>query len=307
MRVVYAILLLATWALPMQAQQSKPEPLVVPFARFPPFLFFDENGLRSGFMVDLAQIIGTEIGVAIDYLDVLNAREWVAAQAAGRTHMIPGVLELPPLAANNVFSGEVAADVLRLAVLASGQEVRAEDDFTGLRIGAVPQAVGSDEPILAQNDAIDYITLQEALVDLLSGRINAVLIPTPSIYGLARDAGVEGRIGFIGAPLHRDARHVSLHESWAALLGPINEAIARIEAEGRLEELRRRYNISVPLPTPDVLRIGLTHLSPLSISSETGGPTGFAVEVVEAVVARAGLELEFVPLTRAQIAMLSNR
>jgi ABC-type amino acid transport substrate-binding protein len=48
-------------------------------------------------------------------------------------------------------------------------------------------------------------------------------------------------------------------------------------------------------------------LSPLSISSETGGPTGFAVEVVEAVVARAGLELEFVPLTRAQIAMLSNR
>jgi ABC-type amino acid transport substrate-binding protein len=133
MRVVYAILLLATWALPMQAQQSKPEPLVVPFARFPPFLFFDENGLRSGFMVDLAQIIGTEIGVAIDYLDVLNAREWVAAQAAGRTHMIPGVLELPPLAANNVFSGEVAADVLRLAVLASGQEVRAEDDFTGLR------------------------------------------------------------------------------------------------------------------------------------------------------------------------------
>lgn len=296
MRLFHAILLLLIWASPLHAQQSSPEPLVVPFAQFPPFLYLDEDGQRTGFIVDLAELIGAEIGVSIGYLDVANAREWVAAQASGRSQLIPGILKLPPLAESNVFSDEVAADVLRPAVLANDQEMLASDELVGARIAVVPPAVGSEEPILEQNIRAEYSSPQEALMDLLSEKVDAVLLPPPVVYGLARDARVDGRITFIGEPLRKATRHVALHESRADLLGPINEAIARIEADGRLEVLRQLYTISVPHSPPEVLRIGVTHLPPLSILGDGGVPSGFSVDAIQALAERAGLKIEFVPL-----------
>ena len=299
MRLFHAILLLLVWAVPLQAQQSTREPLVVPFAQFPPFLYFNEEGQRTGFIVDLAELIGKEIGVSIDYLDVSNAREWVAAQASGGSQLIPGVLKLPPLADSNVFSDEVAADTLRPAVLSSNQKILTSSSLSGFRIAVVPPAVGSEEPILEQNFRVEYNSPQEAVLDLLSGKIDAVLLPPPVVYGLARDAGIDGRISFFGAPLKKATRHVALHESRADLLGPINEAIAQMEADGRLEDLRRRYNISVPPPPPEVLKIGVTHLPPISILDDTEYPSGFSIEVIEDVAERADLRFEFVPLSLA--------
>ena len=297
MRLVQALLLILIWALPVRAQDGEVAPLVVPFAPFPPFLFLDENGQRTGFIADLAETIGSEIGTPIEYLDVANAREWVAVQASGQTEMIPGVLKLPPLTGTNVFSREVAADVLRPAVLSSNQELLSSGILEGKRVAIVPPAVGSNEPILDQNIPVEYASPQAALFDLLSGQVDAVLLPPPVVYGLARDAGVDGRIAFIGDPLLEATRHVALHENRAELLGPINEAIARMEADGRLEALRQRYNVTIPPPPPDVLTVGVTDFGNYSIVNEDGTFSGFAVEALTDLAARARLQIEFVSIT----------
>jgi len=68
--------------LPMHlSAQDTPEPLVVPFASIPPFGLRDHNGDRSGFIVDLAEMIGSEIGVPIDFVDVVDSTQFVAAAA----------------------------------------------------------------------------------------------------------------------------------------------------------------------------------------------------------------------------------
>lgn len=296
MRRLLASLLVTLWAMPLQAQDT-PDPLVVPFAEFPPFLYLDDTGERTGFIAMLALEIGEEIGVPITFLDVAGPREWIAAQASGRAQLIPGVVQLPLLAETSLFSDQVATDTLRPAVLSTNQALIELGVLTDQRVGVVPPSIGSDEPVLAQNRPSTYDSAHAAILHLLTGQVDALLIPPPVVLELARDANLDGRIAFIGPPLREETRHVALHESRAELLPVINAAIARMEADGRLEALRLRYNITVPPPPPEVLRVGVAHLPPLSIIAEDGGVSGFNVDVTQALAERAGFALELVPLS----------
>jgi len=223
--------------LPMHlSAQDTPEPLVVPFASIPPFGLRDHNGDRSGFIVDLAEMIGSEIGVPIDFVDVVDSTQFVAAQASGQSNFLPGILPLSELVETNVFSDQVAIDEL------------------------------------------------------------------PVVQRLAKEAELDGRIAFFGAPLASATRHVALHENRASLLGPINAAIATLEADGRLEQLRVRYNLALPPAAPDVLSVGVTDFPPYNIIGEDGSFSGFAVESLRALADRAGLAIDFQPITNEEFA-----
>lgn len=274
------------------------EPLIMPVSDVPPFTFQDESGTYTGFMVDLAQMIGEEIGVPIEFLEVSGGREFIEAQATGRTQMIAGVIALPELADTNVISDTVSTESLLPAILVNptSPNTITSSDITGQRIAVVPPTTGSNDPILQHNEAVQFDTPQAAIMSLLSGRVDAALLSSPVMYQVARQAGIDHRIELVGPPLRDTTRHVALHESRANLLAPVNEAIARIEADGRLEALRTAYAITAPAPPPDVLRIGITHLPPLFVVSENAEPTGLNVDVTRALTERAGIDIEFVPL-----------
>ena len=290
-----ALLFWAVSVVPIGAQDAQ-EPLIVPFTSIPPFMEQGVNGERAGFIVELSEMIGAEIGLPIDYLDVGNSQQFVAAQVAGQTHMIAGILKLPPLVSTNVFSDFVVSEALRPAVLVDNLAELEAVGLAGRRIGIVPPAAGSDHPILEQNTRVDFGTPQAAIMSLLSKDIDAVLLPPAVVYGLARDAGVDGRIAFMQGLLQESARHVALHDSRAELLGPINDAIATLEQDGRLDELRQRYNLIVPAPPPDVLKVGIALIPPLAMIDEDGAYSGFNVEAMADLAERAGLEIAFTEL-----------
>jgi signal transduction histidine kinase len=275
------------------AQTAEPEPLVVPFTSIPPFMQIDADGERSGFIVDLSELIGSEIGVPVEYLEVANSREFVAAQVSGNAQLIAGILKLPPLAQSNVFSQTVASDALRPAVLERNRELFQTGEIAGRRIAVVPPALGSEEPILEKNTPVEFESPFGAVMALLAGDVDAVLLPNPIVYGLARQAGVDGRIAFVGKPLREATRHVALHESRADLLEPINEAITRLEGDGRLDALRLRYNISVPAPPPETLTVGINHAPPYGLIDGDGSISGFTAEMWTELASRANLAIQF--------------
>ena len=272
---------------------------MVPFTAVPPFMQISPEGERTGFIVELSELIGAEIGVPITYLDVDGSTGFVAAQASGEAQMIAGILQLPPLRGTSVFSDEVARDVLLPAILAERKDTFANGVLQRQRIGIVPPAAGSDDPLLADNIPIPYDSPNSAVMALLSMDVDAVLAPPTVIYYLARAAGVDGRIEFLGDPIQVATRHVALHESRADLLPDINAALRRLEEDGRLSELRHRYNLVLPDPPTEVLTVGITDLPPASIPKEDGDHSGFNVEVMNALAERAGLSIRYVVLPLA--------
>lgn len=277
----------------VRAQADGTSPLVVSFIPISPFAFETETGEKTGFLIELARAIGAEIGVEVVLRDVVDSRAFVALQAGGDTQMIAGVARLPPLQATNVFSDPVAVETLRL-VVASDSAAAFAGEVTGRRIGVMPPAVGSQvEELLSQNTVTDFVTPQAAVMALISGEVDGILLPNPAAVSISRRAGVDDRIRFAGPVLREVERVIALHESRADLLPAVNAAIAQMEADGRLADLRRRYFLEIPASQPEELTVGIAHSPPYAVVAEDGGVSGFAVEVFEDLAARAGLTYRY--------------
>ncbi|MEO1689311.1 MAG: transporter substrate-binding domain-containing protein, partial [Pseudomonadota bacterium] len=282
---------------PAAAQETRaPEaqaPLIVGYTYLPPFMYRYADGARGGFAVELAEMLGAEIGVEVRYLETGSVRDAVAAQVSGDSHMIAGIARLAQLEGVNVFSAPVGAEPLRLIVRAGDEDAPASPDIAGRRIGVVPPAVGSDVlTLLSANVPVSHATSEAALMHLISGDLDAVLNTNPSAFELARRAGLDHRIAFVDPPVRTVVRVVALHDSRADLLPAIDAAIARLEEDGRLEALRRKHFIELPAPEPEVLTFGVAHLPPYMIVKPDGSFSGFAVEALQDLAEIVGLKLE---------------
>ena len=209
--------------------------------------------------------------------------------------MIAGIVKLPGLQATSVFSDVLVKERLRFKVLDERAAEFADGQFSGQRIGVVTPTLGSED-VPPSNKAVPFETPEAALMGLLTGSVDALLMPEPVLYSISRQSRLDGRVRFVGEPVREINRYVALHESRADLLEPVNAAIARLKADGRLDGLLRQYNIVVPPPPPDVLKVGVFDLPPHMMIDQDGNASGFAVEVLRDVTDIAGLRIEFVPI-----------
>lgn len=279
---------------------SDAAPLVVAFGQFPPYAYFDETGARTGFSVELAEALGQEIGVDIEYADFSETRAFVQALISGEAQMFPGIARLPVLEQAMVFSDQVATETLRLMTRADRLDLLGAP-LEELRIGIIPPAVGSHvETLRAKNTLMEFPSPDGAIVALLAGDVDGVLAPNPTLVARTRAAGVDGRVKFLDSSVQDVDRFVALHQSRADLMPALNAAIERLEADGRLAALRMKYTITLPEPVPDVLTVGLSLFPPYKIIGPDGEPTGFAVEVLRGLAERAGLNITFKQISREE-------
>ena len=298
MRLLKRLLLLLIWALPLEAQETSPEPIVVPFFVLPPFMELDSDGNRTGFFIDLARQIGAEIQVPLEFVDVGSIEAAIKAQISGRTTMVAGITSLPALELTSLFSDAVATDRVRLSVVRGRGTELSSFQNNERRIGIVPPTENEkDRAVLAGNQAVEFASIEAAILGLLVGEIDALLMAETAVFNIARRAGIDGRLQFADPPIREIDRVVVLHNSRSDLLAPINAAIARMEADGRLEDLRRQYGIVVPPPPPDVLTVGITDFGQYTVVNNNGSFSGFSYDVFVDLAELAALELEFVALT----------
>ena len=296
LRRIWALLPWLLLPLAAQAQQAAPAPLIAPFTPIPPLMYLDAEGGRSGFFTALAEEVAREVDLPLAFLDVPDPPSVTAAQVSGRTQIVAGITRIAPMAASHVYSDVVATDRLRYAALVENIGLLEQGPVTAKRIGIVPPTPGSSDPELARNTPVPYANVEAALFGLLTGEVDALLLPPPAVFRMARDAGIDGRIAFGGRTVREVTRHVALHQSRADLLPAVNAAIARLEARGVLEDLRRRFSIEVPPPEPEVLRVLIADAPPYGILGADGSVSGYAADLFRTLAARASLRFEFVPV-----------
>jgi ABC-type amino acid transport substrate-binding protein len=140
------------------AAQEQAKPLIANFVEAPPFTQIDAQGTRSGFSIDLATMISTEIGIPVEYKDVQTS-EYIQNQVTGNSQIISGVSRMQQLERSNVFSNSVATETLRLTALAKNTDALSQEPLEGLKIGIVPPAAGSEATeFLQSNIPITYQT-----------------------------------------------------------------------------------------------------------------------------------------------------
>lgn len=211
----------------------------------PPFNGMPDGG---GLDIDLMNALGDKLGATIEFVpydgvgfdgifDALGSDyHCVAAGITVTPEREKKATFLPPY----LISGQaLAVDTRRLP------RVRSVDDLDGLTIGA--QRGDSGQPIaerfVAEGKAgavrlYDYGAIRQALSDLSTGYCDALIKLAPVLTELVRQApGIE--VVQRGITVEDIAIAVSLGDQ--ALLGRLTVAQAELEADGTLQQMRRKW------------------------------------------------------------------
>lgn len=269
--LVLACVLMFAASAPLRAQDAKPSPAAVPGAAqkdaasqtparrvvirfltdsdFPPFNFYDEEGVLVGFNVDLARAICLELNTACD----IKARSWeelFKGLKAGEADAVIAAHKVTSAALNDVnFTDRYFHTPARFAGRKEGDE--AEISPSGLDGKRIAVARG---------------TAHEAFLKAFFRESPLVLFENSD---LAREALVNGKADFVfddgislafwlngtlsrqccemkGGPYMEprffgDGLAIAVPKDDIELKALINEALRKVRASGRFDELVQRY------------------------------------------------------------------
>ncbi|WP_163025944.1 transporter substrate-binding domain-containing protein [Chachezhania antarctica] len=280
--------------------QDDPAPLRAGCVDVAPLCTVAQNGEFHGFMVELARAIERHTGLEIEF-EAVRIEDVIRLQNEGQLQILPGTPRLDTLAETNVTSEPVAQSETRFFVLLGNQDLVESGEPEGLNIAYVERGAGANFPQLFENNRVESRnTLDQIIIDLLAGRADASINSELGMSRLLRNLRLDSRVVAAGDPIASEPRLVYIHESRADVLGPVNDAIAAMQASGELAEMRQTWGIDAPDPVPDVLKVGSVGFPPNTINNADGTFSGFAVDALRNLADRAGLEIEFVAIDRAE-------
>ncbi len=225
--------------------QEKGE-LVVGFcAQYPPFEFKTETGELKGFDVDLANAIGKELNIPVKFKD----GEWqglIPGMEKGDYDVLITCMGKTVKRMETVNFSDPYVQLTEVIVVRKDDDnIHDKIDLKGKTVGAQmatssERALNEMKGLVGQAKLYNYTT--EAFLDLKFNRIDAVVSGFAyAVVQIKKDPSFK----IVGAPLSATNIAIALPKDANALTSKINEALVKIEADGRNKSIFDKWlNVS---------------------------------------------------------------
>lgn len=212
---------------------------------FPPFEYIDEaTGEVVGIDIDLVKLIAKKLGYEVEIVS-MSFEGLIPALQAGQIDLIASGMTITEERAKVVdFSIPYwNADQAILVIKDSEFRPRGLDDLVGRKVGVQTGTTAEslvDNYIRKKGVSIDlksYDSYILAVQDLVSGRIDAVVVDTPVAQALAKRYSVE-----ISAVIETGERYgLAVRKGNTDLLNGINKALQEILSSPEWSEIIAKY------------------------------------------------------------------
>ncbi len=211
-------------------------------ATFPPFHFLAEPGGPTGFEIELARLVAERQGFRPEVL-VLPYDDLLPGLATGTHHIVAATTGITPEREKLYLFTRPYFETCQAALVRVGaSEPKALADLAGRRVGAAGE--GTSSRALAHLQGVEAVALGkgEAGVPFLEeGRIDALIVDE---YGAVRTARAsKGRLRVLQEPVALERYAFVLSLSSRDLKISLDSALAAIEREGLLGELRKKFGV----------------------------------------------------------------
>jgi polar amino acid transport system substrate-binding protein len=259
-----AIFALASVGQPIHAQQAEPpatesetatEPakrVVVRFlteSDFPPFNFYDEDGVLTGFNVDLARAICLELGTACDikvrpWGELIPALKRGEADAVVAGHMVSAVTLRDVDFTDRYFHTPGRFAVRRGEFDAEISPAGLDGKRVGVAKGTVHEAFL--KAFFRDSSIQTFDTAEQARQALADGKVDIIFDDGIGLAfwlnGTMSRACCEFKGGpFLEPKFFGDGIAIAIRKNDSQIKSLINGALRKIRANGRFEELVQRY------------------------------------------------------------------
>ncbi|MDO9528436.1 MAG: transporter substrate-binding domain-containing protein [Syntrophales bacterium] len=225
---------------------------------FPPYYFVDESGRPKGFAIDIMDRIAEMVGMRVTYLVEDSWTDAVEAVKSGRADMIPNIGITANRKAYFDYTAAVETFAISIFVRKDTNYIKGVDDLAGHKVAAIKYNIAVT--LLQDHEGVDLKVFndpREAVFELLSGHVDAVLYPAPVFMKIVRDAKVDHSIKIVGKPLKEIKRAIAVSKGNVNLLNRLNGAVNRFVGTNDYQHIYLKW-FGKPQPFWTISRVVLT-------------------------------------------------
>ena len=222
--------------------QAKGEITIACEGAWAPWNYHDENDVLTGYDVEVGRAIAKELGVEPVFIE----GEWDALLAGLETGrydlMINGVDVTEEREQKYYFSDPYVYAYTALIVRADNEEITSFEDLKGK---TTANSINSTYMFLAEEygatvSGVD--TLDETLEMVLSGRVDATLNAEMSFYDyMSVHPDAQLKVVALTDDANKVAIPIRKDPSCESLVAAVNDALAKLAADGTLSELSTQF------------------------------------------------------------------
>ena len=247
-KLVAVTVVAALAAAPAVAQDKKTVRIGTEGA-YPPFNFFDANNNLQGFDIDIAKALCEQMQVQCEFI----AQDWdgiIPALLAGKYDAIIASMSITPERQQVVaFTDKYYQTPARFIApkdtrIAANTPEAMADKIIGAQSATTHATYLEDK--YPDSEVRLYPTQDEANMDLVNGRLDAVLADSIVLYEWLNKTEDGQCCQFIGDPVvdvqyFGEGAGIAIRKEDTELVEMFNEAIAAIRANGKYDEINAKY------------------------------------------------------------------
>ncbi len=226
---------------------------VVPRA-FPPQYTTDSLGQADGFAIEIIEQVATLANLKITFVMKPSWSEVIAAITNGEADLIPNMGITTDRSNRFDFTSPMETFPISIFLRTGSSGISSVEDLIGHDVAVVKSNIA--EQMLKGRVGIRLKVVpsgQEALFELLSGHVDALVSSEPNILSLAQEIKVKDHIKIVGTPLLEIKRAIAVRKGDEALRQRLDKALQTFL---KTEAYQRLYmNWHQPQPINWTIRI----------------------------------------------------
>jgi len=213
-------------------------------AAFPPMEFVDASKEIVGFDIDLMNAIAAEMDLEIEFKNTAWDGIFAGLETDDYDAIMSAVTITEERQAKYDFSDPYINAGQAIIVTSDCTDVAGAADLSGKAVGA---QIGTTGALAVQDmdgaTLKEYDTIDLALLDLVSGNIDVVVVDTPvaADYALASDQ-FAGKLKIVGEPITDEYYGLLVRKGKNGdFLSAFNEGLAKVKASGEYQEIYDKW------------------------------------------------------------------
>ena len=212
-------------------------------ASFPPMEFVDENKNIVGFDIDLMNAIAQEMGFEVEFKNTAWDGIFAGLEGGEYDAILSSVTITDERKQKYDFSDPYINAGQAVVVRADETRIKSDKDLPGKVVGAQIGTTGAFAVEKIQGATLkEYDTIDLALLDLVNGNIDAVVVDTPvaADYALASET-FKGKLKIVGEPFTEEYYGLVVRKGETELLKLFNEGLKKVRASGKYDEIYAKW------------------------------------------------------------------
>lgn len=198
---------------------------VVP-REFPPQYTTDRLGQADGFAIEIIEQVAALANLKVTFVMKRSWSEVIAAITNGEADLIPNMGITADRSNRFDFTSPMETYPISLFVRAGSSDILGVEDLIGHDVAVVKSSIA--EQMLKDRVGVQLKVLpsgQEALFELLSGHVDALVSSEPNILSLVQEIDVKDHIKVVGTPLLEIKRAIAVRKGDEALRQRLDKAL----------------------------------------------------------------------------------